>query len=124
MYFIKNYKFTLIVGIIILISILMPGRDIPSVEIPHIDKIVHCGMFGCLTLCFYGEHYYKYRKYPKEWLVIGVIAGYCALTEVLQKLASGRSCDPIDWLADVTGILLAVVVFHIGVNYYKNKTVK
>lgn len=121
MRFIKDYKFTLLATILILIGILMPSSDIPSVGIPHIDKVVHCGMFGTLTLCMYGEYYYKNKKYPKEILAIGIVLLYAVLTELLQKLASGRSCDVMDWIADSIGTFLAVLVFHIGVNYYKKR---
>lgn len=116
-----NYKFTVGAVILILIAILMPANDIPSVGIPGIDKVVHCGMFGFLTLCFYGEYYYKHKRKPKGLYTMGIIGLYAALTEFMQHFVEGRSCDLIDWLADALGIILAVIVFHIILNWFNDK---
>ena len=116
-----NYKFTIVAVILILIAILMPANDIPSVGIPGIDKVVHCGMFGFLTLCLYSEYYYEHKHMPKALYAMGGIAVYAAATEVMQHFVEGRSCDFVDWLADATGIILAVIVFHLAIKWFKNK---
>ncbi|WP_054743553.1 VanZ family protein [Cellulosilyticum ruminicola] len=121
MQFIKKYKFTIIVAIIILVAILMPASDIPSVGIPYMDKLVHCSMFGGLVFVFYCEYYYQYNKYPKEWYVIIIVALYAALTEVLQLFIEGRSCDFLDWMTDCIGMFLAIGIFYIGIKIYITK---
>jgi len=40
-----------------------------------------------------------------------LIATYAGLDEWHQHFAPGRSCDPLDWLADMTGTTLAVVAW-------------
>lgn len=116
-----NYKFTILSVILILIAILMPSQDIPSVGIPGIDKMVHCGMFGFLTLCFYGEYYYKHKYNPKALYAIAVIEIYAVLTEFMQHFVEGRACDFVDWLADTLGIVLAVLVFRLLMKWFNNK---
>ena len=116
-----NYKFTVLAVILILIAILMPANDIPSVGIPGIDKVVHCGMFGFLTLCFYGEYYYKHKARPKDLCAMSIIGVYAALTEFMQHFVEGRSCDFIDWLADISGIILAVIAFGLLLSWFNNK---
>lgn len=116
-----NYKFTILAVILILVAILMPANDIPSVGVPGIDKVVHCGMFGFLTLCFYGEYFYKNKRNPKALCAIGAIAAYAAFTEFLQLFVEGRACDFIDWLADSLGIILAALVFYLFINWLNNK---
>ena len=45
MQWVKQYKLTLVVILLILVAILMPGDSVPSVGIPGMDKLVHFGMF-------------------------------------------------------------------------------
>lgn len=116
-----NYKLTILAVILILVLILMPASDIPSVGIPGIDKLVHCGMFGFLTLCYYGEYYYKHKNKPRALYAMGSVAMYAALTELMQLYVPGRACDFIDWLADCTGIILAVICFGAFIKWLKER---
>lgn len=117
-----SYKITIVAVMLILIAILMPANDIPSVGIPGIDKVVHCGMFGFLTLCLYSEYYYKHKHKPKALYAMGTVAVYAAATEVMQHFVEGRSCDFIDWLADSVGIILAAAVFHLVIKWVNNRS--
>lgn len=115
---IYKYKLTIIAVILILIAIWMPSSDVPSVGIPNLDKVVHCGMFGVLALCFYGEYTWNHKNLPAfiaPWLVMEAFA---LSTEFMQILADGRSCDMKDFAADSVGIVLAVLVFRL---IYKKK---
>ncbi|MBP3888453.1 MAG: VanZ family protein [Cellulosilyticum sp.] len=117
--FISKYKFTIISVILVLVGILMPGDDVPSVGIPHLDKVVHCGMFGCVTVCYYWDYYKVYKKVPYLWLTIVSVVLFGALTEIMQTYVPGRSCDYRDLIADTTGIMLATIVARWGVKKYK-----
>lgn len=91
----------------------MPGDDVPSVGIPHIDKVVHCGMFLTLTLGYTWEYHKKHQlfvKWYKEglWLLV-----FGVLTEIMQYFVPGRSCDIKDFLADALGVIIA----SLSVNY-------
>lgn len=122
MKFIMRYKLTIISVILILIAILMPSSDIPSVGIPNIDKVVHFGMFGFLSICFYGEYYWYKKELPRflyAWPVLELFAGS---TEMMQLLAEGRGCDVKDFIADSFGILTAIVVAYCIKKYIIDKT--
>lgn len=113
MKYINNYKLTCIVIILILIAILMPGSDVPSVGIPNIDKLIHLGMFAVLSVCFYGEYAWHHKKLPHTlgtWIGIEI---YAVLTELMQKFVEGRSCDFLDFIADSAGIVLAIIIFRV-----------
>lgn len=108
----KHYKLTLLASILILVAILMPASDVPSVGIPNIDKLVHFGMFGTLALCYYGEYVFKHKRLPKflgAWIVM---ESFALLTEIMQLFVEGRSCDGVDWIADSIGILGVIVIFR------------
>ena len=109
----KHYKFTLITIILILIGILMPGRDVPSVGIPHLDKLVHLGMFASLALCYYGEYIWYNKKLPQVFVPWIIMEIYALLTEIMQQFVEGRSCDVFDFIVDSIGILLVILLFRI-----------
>jgi len=108
--FISQYKFTILSVILVLIGIMMPGDDVPSVGIPHLDKVVHCSMFGFVTVCFYWDYLKAERKMPHLIYTIICIMIFGALTEVIQMYVPGRSCDYRDLIADTIGILLATAI--------------
>lgn len=114
--FIIKYKFTIISVILVLIAILMPGDDVPSVGIPNIDKVVHCGMFGFVTLCFYWDYYMAEKKMPHLiWTIVAVIA-FGGLTEIMQACTPSRSCDYRDLIADTVGTILATGVARVFIS--------
>lgn len=108
--FIGKYKFTILSVVLVMIAIMMPGDDVPSVGIPHIDKVVHCGMFGFVTLCYYWDYFHVNHKAPSVFMPLVLIALFGGLTEVIQIYVPGRSCDYKDLLADSLGIVLAIGV--------------
>lgn len=106
---IKNYKLTVIVFILILIAILMPGSDVPSIGIQNLDKLVHFGMFAVITACFWGEYTWKNKRLPSMLVPWLSIEAFALITEFMQILVPGRSCDMKDFVADSLGIILAIL---------------
>jgi len=91
--------------LLVLVSLAMfltPGPDVPQGG-PN-DKVVHAGIFVVLTLAG------LLAAVPRVRLGVG-LAAYAAVTEVLQAtLPIQRDGDWRDWLADVTGVLLALLL--------------
>ena len=80
---------------------LQPKKD----GIPYIDKFEHAFVFIWLTIT--GCLAYSQKK---SWVYAGLIA-LGALYEVLQALFTiTRQASVYDWLADITGIILAVII--------------
>lgn len=117
--FIGKYKFTIIAIVLVLIGILMPGDDVPSVGIPHLDKVVHCGMFGFVTLCFNWDVFKVEKKLPNWKVSLGWVIIFAALTEWMQLYVPGRSCDYRDLIADTIGIVLAIGVASLAIKKYQ-----
>lgn len=78
---------------------------IPSDWMPN-DKIMHLLVFFALTLSFMQAFLRPF------WHCLMLLALYGALIEVAQATFTARMGDPLDWLADVAGILLAAVVIR------------
>ena len=95
--------------LIIIVSVLMLIELQPKKDgIPYIDKFVHAFVFIWLTItgCLaYGQ--------KKSWVYAGLIA-LGALYEVLQALFTvTRQASVYDWLADIAGIILAIMMSRI-----------
>lgn len=92
--------------LIVIVSVLMLIELQPETGgITYIDKFEHAFVFilltttGCLA---YGQ--------KKSWVYAGLIA-LGALYEVLQALFTvTRQASVYDWLADIAGIMLAVMI--------------
>ncbi len=89
-----------VVSVLMLIE-LQPKKN----AIPHIDKFEHAFVFILLTTT--GCLAYSQKK---SWVYAGLIA-LGALYEVLQALFTvTRQASVYDWLADIAGIMLAVII--------------
>ncbi|MBX3433809.1 MAG: VanZ family protein [Pirellulales bacterium] len=79
------------------------------------DKVIHLGAYLMLTvLTLLGWELTIGRLEPKHFFAVW-LAGtlYGILDEVLQTPV-GRDCDVHDWLADVLGIVLGLLVYQAG----------
>ncbi len=114
----KFYKYTFAVLLIILVFLLMPPSNIPSVGIPNLDKLVHFGMFAFLAMTLCAETYLYYKKFPTEYRALSFLVVYAILTEALQYLSGYRTFDIYDIIADVLGIIFGLAISKL---IYKTK---
>lgn len=104
-------------AIIIFILCSIPGDDLPKtsmVNIPHLDKIVHFGMFFIMGIFLIAELRYqtKFKKATRVSIALSLIAIYGGLIEYLQQnFFTNRSGDFVDLLADILGGILAVLLY-------------
>lgn len=99
-------------GLIIFVLCAMPSQDIPNpgIDIPHLDKVVHFGMFFIMSvlICYRYEH-------SKRKIIYGIAIGfsflYGGLIEILQHYFFNRGGDIWDLLADVIGGVVGCLLF-------------
>lgn len=98
--------------LMLFIGTTIPGKSLPSFG--GSDKIKHLlGYFGLsilLNITFIVQQKYDWlRKY--SILCTTLCAGfYGIIDELHQSFIPGRSCDIFDWIADVIGALISVIV--------------
>jgi VanZ family protein len=98
-----------------------PAIEIPKTEIIALDKIIHIGIYGLLAaLCYISLIHVEKDNFlsrrPFIWsAVITIIYGLS--DEIHQHYVPNRSAEVQDWLADVIGILLMMLL----INYYFKK---
>ncbi|MGD9581936.1 MAG: VanZ family protein [Vampirovibrionia bacterium] len=102
---------------IILLAIVFISISFLNIKIPAgTDKLIHSLTFFSITLLvIYTYIKFFSKKYLPAFIFILLTLGgvFSALTEKLQDNLINRSCDPIDWLANLTGMIIAVFVFYL-----------
>lgn len=93
----------------------LPSEDIPDphLNIPHLDKIVHFGMFFIMSLliAFPFEWYTSFSLKQIYMIAVLVALGYGGLIEILQHYFFHRGGDVWDLLADVAGGVAGCVCY-------------
>lgn len=104
----------------ILVACLLPGSSVPEIAWSlSPDKIAHAGLFAGFGVLWMWAAGRGPRDVPtRRTRALAVLAaGICfgALTEFLQyALPVERSADPLDFAADVVGLVAAVALYRYG----------
>lgn len=102
-------------ALVIFVLCAIPGKDIPNPHwvFPHIDKIVHFGMFFVMAILLCSELEYQTRlSWRKIYLTtISIAFIYGEIIELLQEYFFNRSGDILDLLADVFGAIIGCLIY-------------
>lgn len=81
------------------------SSELPKVEIPYLDKVVHFVLFGTLALLTFGGFCFGsgVRFWKAVVLAFVIASAYGASDEIHQFWTPGRSVDVNDWIADTFG---------------------
>lgn len=109
---------------IIFIQSSFPAVELPKVELFSFDKVVHAGIFGLLAALGYLSfinlnNKNTFSRSPYLWSAIVCIL-YGASDELHQYFVPNRSSEVLDWVADVAGILIMLLI----IKYYLSKRFK
>lgn len=96
------------------ILFLLPGKNLPAVEIPYLDKIVHLILFGLLTFMWLWVNNLKNGHHIVKILwILFLLFFYGIVIEGLQEyLIVARNADSWDLFANFLGILIGLLVFR------------
>lgn len=86
-----------------LLALYWPGSpDAGPIDVPHLDKAVHVALFAVPA--------YLARRVTTRWWPIVLLAVHAPLSELIQwRFIGHRSGDPLDLVADFTGLALGVL---------------
>ena len=95
------------VAVLVSLAVLFaPASDVPSAP-PGVDKVVHLSLFAALSLTG------RWAGVRRGVLAV-LLVGYAAVSELLQSLdVLNRSTSVADWLADVAGVVLGLLVWDL-----------
>lgn len=92
---------------------LVPSSDIPSVSIPHLDKLAHSFFHFVFTILWFLFFKKQVKKRNQTKLLVGSVIFslfFGIVIEVLQvRLITTRNGDFFDVLANLSGAILAFV---------------
>ncbi|MCC6864916.1 MAG: VanZ family protein [Ignavibacteria bacterium] len=117
-----RYHFWVIAwALIIFIQSSFPAIEIPKVEWISMDKVIHMGVFGLLVmLCYISfinlKHQNTFKSSPLLWSAVLTII-YGASDEIHQYFVPNRSSEVLDWMADILGIIIMLLL----IKYYLSK---
>ena len=102
--------------LISLVTFLLLVEQQPSAPFfPHVDKLIHASVFATLMAIGYAAYAQHHTL-----LCLGLIS-YGVVTEILQRAYTlTRSASLYDWFADITGVLLCILIIN-KVKSYRQK---
>ena len=111
----KNRKFIFnflkVYWVILFIATSYPSSNIPTFgvgdKVEHMSAFFILGVLLNLTLIF--QNKYPKLKVKSSLYTILIGSGYGIFDELHQLFIPGRSCDILDFSADFSGLVLAVV---------------
>lgn len=111
----KKNILSILVALIILYLSLANAKtfsNVPFINIPHFDKVVHFCMFFGLTAVLFFENRKSLKSTGRLLLVAFISFMYGVLMEVLQTtLTLTRTGDVFDALADLTGVITLLLLW-------------
>ena len=107
--------------LLIFIGCFMPGKEIPKVDVPFIDKWVHLVLFGGFTFLWLCARPVINSRSLLVLFLISVALG--SFIELMQGLLVflGRSMELMDAVADSVGGLLGIWLFCLCAFLTKSK---
>ncbi len=101
----------------------LPGKDLPDIKIS--DKIEHglafWGLAVLLKLTLVLQNKFQKLKEHSSIFTLLIVGVYAALDELHQLFIPGRDCDILDWTADFSGALIAVLVIGFLIKYFSTE---
>lgn len=116
------YQFPVILwGLIILVFSSMPLITQPLPSIPFIDKVAHMSEYGIfaylMSRALFFTPTFQYRLIRVLTLTFIFCAIFGAGDEIHQLFIPGRTESIGDFTADLTGSILALIVFYFRYNH-------
>jgi VanZ family protein len=92
------------------------------------DKLLHFGAYGLLSVFLYLNLHFQNRfeifsKYPAFFTVL-IASMYGLLDEIHQMYVPGRSAEFLDWVADFSGSLMAVLITEYLIKRFKQTEIE
>ena len=106
--------------LLIFIACFTPGKDIPKVDVPLIDKWVHLVLFGGFTfLWFCSSPRANFKTILVLFLAAVALGSFIELMQGLLTLL-GRSMELMDAVADSIGGALGIGLFSLCAYFAKS----
>jgi len=115
--YVFQYKFTILLVLVIALLSLVPGENMPGsflFLIPHIDKFIHMSMYAGLGFVALAESRLDKPRLGKHVLLLFAILAMSAMIEILQAtVVATRGAEWYDLLANFLGLIGGYIVHRL-----------
>ena len=110
-------RYTFAISWLVLIAILhaLPGDNISKfdfLDVLHIDKLVHTTLFMIAFILLAYADKRQYNLISFHYITVSLAMYGLALEYSQGYFFENRSMDVFDWLADICGILIGILLFR------------
>jgi VanZ family protein len=91
-----------------------PSTEMPTIDIPHADKIFHVVEYfvlGILLIRAFDKSGFNVSLAKLTVLAIIIALCYGVLDELYQRSIPGRECDIFDFIADSAGAIIGIFLY-------------
>jgi VanZ family protein len=122
--FIRNQLPALAWAALISVASSVPGDSIPDMPILSQDKLIHFGIYLLLAWLTY-RAFRRQTRFPgltarAGLATLAVVAFYGMVDELHQLFVPGRSCDIYDWMSDMLGGFVLVLIMS-TISWYRGR---
>jgi VanZ family protein len=81
--------------------------------VSHLDKLFHFGAYFTLTLCLLASwELSRGTLQAAHYFMVWLFGTLYGIFDEVTQIPVGRTCDGYDWLADVAGIIVGLILFQ------------
>ena len=98
----------------------IPGSDLPKLNIPFADKVIHCTEFfvlGALIARAFFKSFPETKVLKAVIITVSIATLYAAFDEWHQRFIPGRTVDILDFTANFIGLNIGILLY----SFYERK---
>jgi VanZ family protein len=104
-------------AVVVLVGIFL-GTHLPTTGVPtisHLDKLFHFGAYLTLTVCLLASwELSRGTLQASHYFMVWLFGTLYGIFDEVTQIPVGRTCDGYDWLADVAGIVVGLILFRVA----------
>lgn len=114
---------TLVYSTILMVYLLLPSDSFPSHKIFAIDKLWHflSYFFLMIFMALSFKQIENLPNYYKSRAIIFTFLHACT-SEWFQNYSPGRAADLNDWIADIIGIVIALLLVNVVIRFWEKRS--
>jgi len=108
--------FMRVLAVVVLVCMFL-GTHMPVTHVSSIsqmDKLFHFGAYLTLTLCLLASwELSRGGLEASHYFIVWLFGTLYGIFDEVTQIPVGRTCDGYDWLADLAGIVVGLILFSI-----------
>jgi len=115
---IRRFALGMRVLVVVVLVGMFLGTHLPvsgPVVFSHLDKLFHFGAYLTLTVCLLASwELSRGTLEASHYFVVWLFGTLYGIFDEVTQIPVGRTCDGFDWLADLAGIVIGLILFGVA----------